>query len=118
MSHELLQNLFFKNAPLHDGAVIIRKNRVAAAGCIMPLSTNPAIDPALGTRHRAAQGISEVSDSLALVVSEETGRISASRFGKLQRCISLETAEELMRRFFAGEQKKKQRQVIKRRGSS
>lgn len=118
VSHELLGNLFFKNAPLHDGAVIIRRNRVAAAGCIMPLTANAAVDPTVGTRHRAAQGISEVSDSLALVVSEETGRLSAARFGKLQRWISLETAEELMRKFFAGEQKKKERPVIKRRGLS
>lgn len=118
VSRELLQNFFFKNAPLHDGAVIIRKNRVAAAGCIMPLTTNPEIDPALGTRHRAALGISEVSDSLALVVSEETGAISAARFGKLARRISLETAEGLMREFFAGDQRKKQKKIRKRRESS
>jgi diadenylate cyclase len=118
VSHELLRNLFSKNAPLHDGAVIIRKNRIAAAGCIMPLTTNPYIDPALGTRHRAALGISEVSDALALVVSEENGRISVARAGKLQRHVSLETAESIMREFFGGGKKSKQQKIRRRREPS
>lgn len=118
VSHELLLNLFFKNAPLHDGAVIIRKNRVAAAGCIMPLTENYNIDPALGTRHRAALGISEASDALALVVSEESGRISAARGGKLQRQLSLDRVENIMRDFFSGEEKKRQKRIKGRRKTS
>lgn len=118
VGHELLLNIFFKNAPLHDGAVIIRKNKIAAAGCIMPLTDNVNIDPAFGTRHRAALGISEVSDGLALVVSEESGRVSAARSGKIYRHITLEAAERIMRAFFAGEQKPKRKKLKVRRGQS
>ena len=81
----LLQNIFEPNTPLHDGAVIIRKDRIVAAGCFLPLSENQAISRALGTRHRAAMGISEVSDSITFVVSEETANISAAQDGKLTR---------------------------------
>ena len=100
VSEELLGNLFFKNSPLHDGAVIIRGTRIAAAGCIMPLSDNRDIDSAYGTRHRAALGISEVSDAIALIVSEETGGVSVAKNGKLYRHISSAGVEHLLRDFF------------------
>lgn len=85
MSPFLLRNIFFNKAPLHDGAVIIRNERIYAAGCFLPLSTNPDILKELGTRHRAALGMSENSDALVLVVSEETGTISLAKDGILKR---------------------------------
>ena len=87
VSAQLLQNIFEKNTPLHDGAVIIRNDRVAAAKCILPLSAE-SLDSALGTRHRAAVGISEVSDARVVVVSEETGTISVAIGGHLTRDVS------------------------------
>ncbi len=85
MSPLLLKNIFFKKAPLHDGAVIVRESRIYAAGCFLPLSVNIDIIKDLGTRHRAAIGISENSDAIILVVSEETGIVSMAHDGKLQR---------------------------------
>ncbi|RGY96097.1 diadenylate cyclase CdaA [Clostridium sp. AM58-1XD] len=85
VSSQLLINIFEHNTPLHDGAIVIRGNRIAAATCYLPLSDNMAISKDLGTRHRAAVGISEVSDSLTVVVSEETGRISVAEGGWLRR---------------------------------
>ena len=81
----LIKNIFFNKAPLHDGAVIIRDNRLYSAGCLLPLSINPDIIKDLGTRHRAAIGISEVSDSMTIVVSEETGKVSIAIGGELYR---------------------------------
>ena len=80
-----MRNIFFNNAPLHDGAVIIRDGRILAAGCFLPLSTQEDISKELGTRHRAGLGISEVSDALVIVVSEETGTISMALNGKIKR---------------------------------
>ena len=85
VSPHILRNLFFNKAPLHDGAVIIRNNRICAAGCFLPLSTKEDINKDLGTRHRAAIGLSEVSDAVVIVVSEETGTISLSVSGNLER---------------------------------
>ena len=85
ISPHILRNLFFNKAPLHDGAVIIRDGRVCAAGCFLPLSTKEDINKDLGTRHRAAIGMSEVSDAIVIVVSEETGTISLSVDGNLER---------------------------------
>lgn len=85
ISPYLLKNIFFNNAPLHDGAVIIRSGRVCAAGCFLPLSTQDDINKDLGTRHRAALGLSEISDALVIVVSEETGTISLAVDGNLER---------------------------------
>ncbi len=85
VSAELLINIFVPNTPLHDGAVIIKEGRIQSAACFLPLSSNPAIDGRLGTRHRAALGISEVSDALCIVVSEETGAVSVAREGRLVR---------------------------------
>ena len=90
----LLRNIFYNKAPLHDGAVIIRKNRVYAAGCVLPLSSQSDINPDLGTRHRAAVGITENSDAVALVVSEETGNISVACDGKLVTGLNSVTLKE------------------------
>lgn len=92
VSSQLLINIFEHNTPLHDGAVVIRGNRVAAATCYLPLSDNMSINKALGTRHRAAVGVSETTDSLTIVVSEETGRVSVAEGGMLR---SVPTAEAL-----------------------
>lgn len=85
ISPHILRNLFFNKAPLHDGAVIIRSSRICAAGCFLPLSTKDDIDKDLGTRHRAAIGMSEISDAVVVIVSEETGKISLSVDGNLKR---------------------------------
>ena len=85
ISSELLINIFEKNPPLHDGAVILRGNRIVAATCYLPLSDNMQLSKDLGTRHRAGIGISELSDSLTIIVSEETGKVSIAREGKLIR---------------------------------
>jgi uncharacterized protein (TIGR00159 family) len=85
---ELLKSIFFKNAPLHDGAVIIGSNRIKAARCILPVSQSQEITPSFGLRHRAAIGLTEQTDALTIVVSEETGKISVSENGKLKEDIS------------------------------
>ena len=94
-SEQLLRNLFFPKASLHDGAVIIRGGRVAAAGCVMPLSENPHLSSDLGTRHRAGVGTSEVSDAVVVIVSEETGSISVAIGGMLKRHLAPQTLERL-----------------------
>ena len=91
ISSELLMNIFTPNSPLHDGAVIIRGEQIMAAGCYLPLSENPFISKELGTRHRAAIGVSEVSDAISLIVSEETGQISLSINGLIVRDINEES---------------------------
>src|SRR3954454_3156563 len=96
ISSELLINIFIPNTPLHDGAVIIQKNYVSAAACYLPLSESPFISKELGTRHRAALGISEVTDSVTVIVSEETGNISLSKNGELHRNLTLEGFKELI----------------------
>ena len=85
VSSELLVNIFEHNTPLHDGAVVLRGNRIGAATCYLPLSDNMQLSKELGTRHRAGVGISEVSDSLTIIVSEETGKVSIAKGGKLIR---------------------------------
>ena len=100
VSCALLENLFFPRAALHDGATIIRGNKVYAAGCILPLSENPNISKSLGTRHRAALGLSEVSDAFIIVVSEETGVISVVEEGRMTRYLNDDTLRAmLMERF-------------------
>ncbi len=96
VSRDLLISIFQKSSPLHDGAVIIRGGRIAVAGAILPLSTNPHISRRLGTRHRAAIGISEVSDAVAIVVSEETGSISVALGGKITRDITPSALRQLL----------------------
>jgi diadenylate cyclase len=90
VSSQLLINIFEHNTPLHDGAVIVRGNRVASATCYLPLSDNPNLSKDLGTRHRAGVGISEVTDSLTVIVSEETGKISVAYEGRLERALNSE----------------------------
>ncbi|NHC43221.1 TIGR00159 family protein [Bacillus sp. MM2020_1] len=96
ISSELLINIFIPNTPLHDGAVIIQRNNVAAAACYLPLSESPFISKELGTRHRAALGISEVTDSVTIIVSEETGHISLTKNGELHRAINTDQLKELL----------------------
>ncbi|MDI6879774.1 MAG: diadenylate cyclase CdaA [Desulfitobacteriaceae bacterium] len=98
VSSEFLVNIFIPNTPLHDGAVIVRGDRVAAAGCFLPLSENPDIQKELGTRHRAALGLSEVSDAIIVVVSEETGAISVAIEGGLTRFLDEKSLKDLLER--------------------
>lgn len=95
VSSELLENIFFENSPLHDGAVIIRKDRILAAGCVLPL-TEQEINKDLGTRHRAAVGVTESSDAIAVVVSKETGTISISVNGRLTRGYNVERLKNVL----------------------
>ncbi|MED9995083.1 MAG: diadenylate cyclase CdaA [Oscillospiraceae bacterium] len=94
---ELLKNMFFNKAPLHDGAVIIRDGRIAAAGCVLPLTQRTNLSKDLGMRHRAGIGLSEESDAVIIVVSEETGAISAAMDGMLKRHLSGEALDKLLR---------------------
>ena len=96
VTSQLLINIFEHNTPLHDGAVVIRGNRVAAATCYLPLSDNMTISKDLGTRHRAAVGVSEVTDSLTIVVSEETGRVSVAEGGALTRIADAESLRKIL----------------------
>ena len=92
----LIENIFFKNSPLHDGAMIISKQRIIAAGCLLPVSHSMDIPKSLGLRHRAALGISQETDALAIVVSEETGAITVAHKGQLHRRLSAEELEKLL----------------------
>ncbi len=92
----LIENIFFKNSPLHDGAMIIQGDRIVAAGAILPVSKNPEIPRHLGLRHRAAMGVSEVTDAIVLIVSEETGTISAAINGKYKLNLSAEDLQRLL----------------------
>ena len=103
LTSELLINIFIPNAPLHDGAVILQRARVAAAGCYLPLSESPFISKELGTRHRAGLGLSEVSDAVTIIVSEETGAISLTSEGDLHRDLTIEEFEERLRNLWFGE---------------
>ena len=99
VSVPLLKNIFFKNAPLHDGAVIIEGDRLVAAKCILPVTQNPEVPKSYGTRHRAAIGLSEISDAIVIVVSEETGRISVAQGGDLHRNIDAARLQQLLQRY-------------------
>ncbi|HSH36783.1 diadenylate cyclase CdaA [Schnuerera sp.] len=96
VSSDLLINIFIPNTPLHDGAVIIKEDMIKAAGCFLPLTDNTSLSKDLGTRHRAALGISEKSDSLAIVVSEETGAISIAESGSLARYLDTKTLRQIL----------------------
>lgn len=117
ISSELIENLFFTNSPLHDGAVIIRDDIIEAAGCFLPLSDNKQIGQDLGTRHRAALGVSEVSDSVTLIVSEETGVISLARDGKLIRYLDPKAIRDLLEDLYMIKQSAKHKGLrLKRKG--
>lgn len=96
VTSELLENIFSHNTPLHDGAVIIRDNRILSAACFLPLTSNTNVSKELGTRHRAALGISEVSDALTIVVSEETGKVSIAVNGSLTRNVGKEPLKKAL----------------------
>ena len=97
ISSQLLINIFEHNTPLHDGAVIVEGNRIVSATCYLPLSENMELSKELGTRHRAGVGISEVTDSMTIIVSEETGRVSVAYEGKLTRNVDMEQLKEMLR---------------------
>jgi len=100
VSQPLIENIFEPNTPLHDGAVIVRGDRVQAAGCVLPLSEGSGISRELGMRHRAALGVSEATDAVALIVSEETGIISMARGGKLTRHLDERTLAALLQSIY------------------
>jgi len=103
LSYDLLATIFRPSAPLHDGAVIVQRDRIAAAACFLPLSMNPVLSTQLGTRHRAAIGITEETDSIAVIISEETGTISIAVAGSIERDLTVERLRErlsqLLRRY-------------------
>jgi len=100
ISSELLINTFIPNTPLHDGAVIIRGDRIMAAGCFLPLTDNQNLSSELGTRHRAGIGVTEISDAVAIIVSEETGTISLAQNGRLSRHLDAKTLKEVLSSIF------------------
>lgn len=103
VSSKMLQNIFYNGSPLHDGALIIRKMRIYAANCVLPSSTRKNFNFGLmGTRHRAAVGVTEVSDALVIVVSEQTGRVSVAQNGKLIRDIDAKTLKDILMTYIAG----------------
>lgn len=108
VSSALLENIFVVNTPLHDGATIIRGDRIIASGCVLPLTASKDISKKLGTRHRAALGLSEVSDSLVLIVSEETGTISLALNGKLVRNYDKERLQKILIKILSSKIEKKQ----------
>ncbi len=97
VSSGLIQNIFVKDTPLHDGAVVIRGNRIVAACCLLPLTENRNLSQELGTRHRAGIGMSEQSDAMVLIVSEETGTISIARNGELMRYLTVDDVKDILR---------------------
>ena len=96
ISEQLIGNIFYEGSPLHDGALIVRGERLRAAGCVLPLTQNKELSKELGTRHRAGIGITENSDALVLIVSEETGVISIAQHGKLTRFLDIKTVEKTL----------------------
>jgi diadenylate cyclase len=103
LSYDLLATLFRPSAPLHDGAVIVQRDRIAAAACFLPLSMNPVLSTQMGTRHRAGIGVTEETDAVAVIVSEETGAISLAVKGNIERDLTVERLRErltqLLRRY-------------------
>ena len=102
LTYDLLLTIFKPGSPLHDGAVILQEGRVAAAACFLPLTVNPRLSRELGTRHRAAIGLTEESDAVAVVVSEETGKISVALDGQIERGLSPDALRERLRRLIHG----------------
>lgn len=107
ISSALLENIFAPNTPLHDGAVIVRGERIHTAGCLLPLTSNPNLSRELGTRHRAALGISEASDAMVVVVSEETGKISIAINGTLTRNLDRSSLKHALMKVFAPEEQER-----------
>jgi diadenylate cyclase len=115
ISSALIENIFEPNTPLHDGAVVVRGESVYAAACILPLTDDQSISRDLGTRHRAAIGVTETTDAIALVVSEETGVISMARGGKLSRYLDAKSLSELLHKIYGEPQPGVIKQLLKRR---
>lgn len=113
---ELLINIFEHNTPLHDGAVIIRQNRIVAATCYLPISDNMEISKELGTRHRAGLGISEVSDSLTIIVSEETGKVSLARDSDLKHDVDAGTLRDTLNELMVQKEEKKEKKFAWKKG--
>jgi diadenylate cyclase len=111
VSRELINSIFYPHNPLHDGAIIIRGSKIIKARCFLPFTENPNLSPVLGSRHRAAIGISEVTDAIAIVVSEETGNVSLAREGKLEKVNDEKALEEVLKILF---QQKGKRTKIKK----
>ena len=105
VSQELIRNIFFPKASLHDGAMIINNSRIEAAGCVLPLSDNRSLSTDLGTRHRAGVGMSETCDAVVVIVSEETGAISVATDGMLKRHLAIQTLRKLLFQELIGEEK-------------
>ena len=103
VSKELIESIFLPAAPMHDGALVVRRGRIAAAGCILPLTTNPNVTKALGTRHRAAIGITEETDAVVVVVSEEEGTASLVRGGQITRNLDAQTLLSALQQLFTHE---------------
>ena len=116
VSSSVLVNIFFPNTPLHDGAVVIRDNKIEAAGCLLPLTQNNTLSTELGTRHRAAIGMSETSDALVIVVSEETGKISLANGGTLTRNFNAETLKKALEKLLIISDEHKQSKFSKFKG--
>ena len=114
VSEQLIRNIFFPKAALHDGAMIIRDGKIAAAGCVLPLSDSSRLSADLGTRHRAGVGMSESSDAVVVIVSEETGTISVAVGGMLKRHLAPQTLERLLRNELAPEQENKDNNAVMR----
>jgi len=110
VSEQLIRNIFFPKAALHDGAMIIRDGRIAAAGCVLPLSESHRLSADLGTRHRAGVGVSEVSDAVVVIVSEETGTISVAVGGMLKRHLASRTLERMLQNELCPKQEDPQKQ--------
>jgi diadenylate cyclase len=115
VSSQLLINIFEKNTPLHDGAVVMRGDRIVAATCYLPLSDSMSLSKEMGTRHRAAVGISEVSDSMTIIVSEETGRVSVAHRGHITRNVDEDVLREKLQYLQKRNQEVAKIELIKRR---
>src|SRR5262245_1768777 len=101
VSSQLLSSIFFPGSELHDGAVVIQKERIAAAGCLFPLSDNPNLSPLFGTRHRAGLGLTEETDAIVVIASEETGAVSFAHHGVLERPTNAQELKELLLKYYA-----------------
>ena len=105
ISREMIGNIFYEGAPLHDGALIVRGDKLEAAGCVLPLTENKNLSKDLGTRHRAGIGVTETSDALVFIVSEETGIISVAENGRLRRNLTGADIEELLNTIYIAPEK-------------
>ena len=114
VSEQLIRNIFFPKASLHDGAMIIRDGKIAVCGCVLPLSESNRLSADLGTRHRAGVGMSEVSDAVVIIVSEETGTISAAVGGMLKRHLAPQTLERLLVNELCPDNAQEQRDLVVR----